>query len=88
MGCYERCSKTNGIGLELAASVKHISSMSRVEQIESDLGKLSPAELRQVRDWLDDFVEDRMEFTAEFESDIRDSEREMGSGVQPRVRQP
>ena len=62
--------------------------MSKVEQIEVELEKLSPAELRQVRDWLNDFVEDRLEFTPEFESAIRESESEMSSGAQPRVRQP
>ena len=62
--------------------------MSKVEQLEVELQKLSPTELRQVRDWLDDFVEDRLEFTPEFESAIRESEREMDSGVQPRVRKP
>ncbi len=62
--------------------------MSKVEQIETELEKLSAVELRQVREWLDDFVEDRMEFTPEFESAIRESEREMGSGAQPRARKP
>ena len=40
--------------------------MSKVEQIEGELQKLSPAELRQVRDWLDDFVEDGLDFTPQF----------------------
>lgn len=62
--------------------------MSRVEQIESELEKLSPAELRQIRDWLDDFVEDQMEFSPEFESAIRESEQEMKAGIKPRVRKP
>jgi hypothetical protein len=62
--------------------------MSKVEQIEVELGKLSPAELRQVRDWLDDLVEDEMQFTPEFESAILESEREMSAGLQPRVRKP
>jgi hypothetical protein len=62
--------------------------MSKVEQIELELGKLSPAELRQVRDWLDDLVEDEMQFTPEFESAILESEREMSAGLQPRVRKP
>jgi len=66
----------------------HYNRMSKVEQIESELQKLSAAELRQVRDWLDDFVEDGLEFTPEFESTIRKSEGEMNSGARPRVRQP
>jgi hypothetical protein len=62
--------------------------MSKVDQIEAELEKLSPAELKQVRDWLDDFAEDRLEFTPEFEAAIRESEREMAAGMQPRVRKP
>ncbi len=62
--------------------------MSKVDQIEAKLEKLSPAELQQVRDWLDDFAEDRLELTPEFEATIQQSEREMAAGLQPRVRQP
>jgi hypothetical protein len=60
--------------------------VNKVEQVESELRKLSAEELRQVRDWLDDFVEDQMEFTPDFEAAIRQSEAEMKSGVRPRVR--
>jgi hypothetical protein len=62
--------------------------MSKVEQIEVELEKLTPSELRQVHDWLNDLVEDGLKFTPEFESAVQESEREMGSGVQPRVRKP
>jgi hypothetical protein len=62
--------------------------VSKVEKVEAELQKSSPQELRQVRDWLDDFVEDRMQFTAEFESAISESEREMKLGARPRVRKP
>jgi hypothetical protein len=48
-----------------------------MDQIEAELEKLSPAELKQVRDWLDDFVEDRLEFTPAFEAAVQQSEREM-----------
>ena len=62
--------------------------MSKVDQIEAELEKLSPAELKQVRDWLDDFAEDRLEFTPDFEAAVQQSEREMAAGMRPRVRQP
>ena len=62
--------------------------MSKVAQIEAELGTLSQAELREVREWLDDLIEDELEFTPEFESAIRQSEREMAAGLRPRVRQP
>ena len=60
--------------------------MSKVEQIEAELQSLSPAELKRVRDWLDDFVEDRLEFREDFEAAVQDSEREMAAGLRPRVR--
>ena len=62
--------------------------MNKVEQIEAELRSLSPAELKRVRDWLNDFVEDRLEFSEEFEAAVRESEREMAAGLRPRVRQP
>jgi hypothetical protein len=62
--------------------------MNRVKQIETELEKLSIEELKEVREWLENFVEDRMEFTPEFESMIRESENEMKSGIRPRVRKP
>ena len=60
--------------------------MSKVEQIEAELQSLSPAELKRVRDWLDDFVEDRLEFREDFEAAVQESEREMAAGLRPRVR--
>ncbi len=59
-----------------------------MEQIEVELGKLSASELREIRDWLEDFIEDRLHFTPEFEAAIRESEKEMRSGRRPRVRRP
>ncbi len=62
--------------------------MSKVEQIQAELQSLSPADLKRVREWLDDFVEDRLEFREDFEAAIQESEREMAAGVRPRVRKP
>ena len=62
--------------------------MSKVAQIESELEKLSQAELRQIRDWLDNLIEDDLEFRTEFESAIQQSKREMANGLRPRTRQP
>ena len=55
----------------------HRAGVTKVEQMESELRKLSLAELRQIRAWLDDFIEDELEFTAEFENSIQQSERDM-----------
>ena len=62
--------------------------MSKVARIRSELEKLSQAELRQIRDWLDNIIEDDRELTPEFESAIQQSEREMAKGLRPRTRQP
>ncbi len=62
--------------------------MSKVEQIEAELQKLSPAELKRIREFLDDIVEDNLAFKEEFEAAIRESETEMTSGKRPRVRKP
>ena len=74
--------------LEISPKPGHYFCVSKVAQIESELGKLSQAELRQVRDWLDDLIEADLEFTPEFESSIQQSEREMAKGLRPRTRQP
>jgi hypothetical protein len=62
--------------------------MSKVQAIESELKKLTPEEIREVRDWLENFVEDQLHFTDEFEADIQQSERDMAAGVFSRTRQP
>jgi hypothetical protein len=56
--------------------------------MESELRKLSQAELRQIREWLDDLIEDELEFTPEFEQLIRQSERDMTDGKSARVHEP
>ena len=62
--------------------------MSKVAQIATELETLSQAELREIRSWLDDLIEDDLEFTPEFESAIQKSEREMADGIRLRVRRP
>jgi len=62
--------------------------MSKVDQIEAGMEKLSQTGLKQVRDPLDDLIEDDLEFVSEFESSIQQSEQEMEKGLRPRTRQP
>lgn len=45
--------------------------MSKVQAIQSELQKLTPEEIREVRDWLENFMEDQLHFTDEFEADIQ-----------------
>jgi hypothetical protein len=62
--------------------------VSKVEQVEAELRRLSQAELRQIRDWLDDVIEDELEFAPEFEQSIQQAERDMAEGKTARVREP
>jgi hypothetical protein len=50
--------------------------------------KSHSGELREIRNRLDDLIEDNLEFTPEFEAAVQESEREMAGGIRPRVRQP
>jgi hypothetical protein len=62
--------------------------VSKVEQVEAELRKLSQPELRQIREWLDDMIEDELEFTPEFEHAIQQAEHDMADGKSVRVREP
>ncbi len=62
--------------------------MSTVQEIEAAIRKLTPEELAQVREWLEDFAEDQLQFTAEFQAKIERSRQAMLAGERPRVRQP
>jgi hypothetical protein len=60
--------------------------VSRVEEIKSELRKLSAAELDQIRDWLDDLIEDELELTPEINESIRRSKQELAEGKFSRIR--
>ena len=56
--------------------------------MEAQLRNLSQAELRQISEWLDDLIEDELEFTPEFERSIQQAERDKADGKSARVREP
>ena len=60
--------------------------MSSVQEIEAAIKQLSREEMRQVRDWLENVLEDQLEFTDEFKAKIEQSEREMAAGIRARVK--
>ena len=65
----------------------HCCSVSKVEQIEAELQHLSKPELAQLRRFLDDLLEDELEFTPEFEAALKKSEQEKTQSLHPRTRQ-
>src|SRR2546425_7325831 len=77
----------SGMALEVEENPFNHVRVSKVEQMEAELRNLSQAELRQIREWLDDLIEDELEFTPEFENSIQRSERDMAAGKAARVRE-
>ena len=57
-----------------------------MQEIESARRRLSPDEMRQVRDWLEQQLEDQLEMTDAFKAGIERSERKRAEGLRPRVR--
>ena len=76
------------LALEVSDTSIHHPSVSKVEQMEAELRKLSQTELCQIREWLDDMIEDQLPFTPEFEHSIQRAERDMAEGKSARVREP
>lgn len=60
--------------------------MSTVQEIEQAISRLSPEEMRLVRDWLENQLEDRLPMTDQFKGQIENSERQMAVGQRPRTR--
>ena len=54
--------------------------MSKVEQMETELRKLSPGELQQLRDWLEEYLEGRHEVTDEFAASIERGKKDVANG--------
>ena len=61
--------------------------MSTVKEIEAAIPKLSRAEIEEIRDWIDNYLEDRLELTDEVKAKLDQSRREIAAG-QYTKRQP
>ena len=63
------------------------SSMSLLEQVEDQVRRLSVGEQEALRNWLDNLLEDRLELTDEFKSEIEAGLKSIAEGKY-RTRQP
>lgn len=54
--------------------------MKTLEQIESAVRNLSPQEQEQLRDWLENLLEDRLELKDEFKAEIEAGKRDIAEG--------
>ena len=61
--------------------------MSTVQEIESAIVRLSPAEREAVRDWLNDMAEEPLEVSDAFKAKIGRARDELARGEVSRVRQ-
>jgi hypothetical protein len=61
--------------------------VSNVQQIEAAMQKLTAQELREIHDWLENFIEDQLELTDQAASAIAEAERELAAGIVSRTRQ-
>jgi hypothetical protein len=54
--------------------------MSMLEQIEEQVKRLSVSEQQSLRDWLDEILEDELEFTDDFKEKIERAKRDIEEG--------
>ena len=62
-------------------------SMSTVKEIEAAIPKLSRAEIEEIRDWIDDYLEGQLELTEDVIAKLDVSRREIAAN-QYTTRQP
>ena len=61
--------------------------MQTLERIEAEVKQLSRAEREALRDWLENMLEDELEFTDEFKAKIERGELDIREG-RVRIRKP
>lgn len=54
--------------------------MQALERIEQEVRQLSQAEQEELRDWLDNMLEDELEFTDEFKAKIDRAKGDLAAG--------
>jgi len=54
--------------------------VSTVEEIRTAIPKLSRAEIEAIREWIDDYLEDKLELAEETKAKLDQSRREIAAG--------
>jgi hypothetical protein len=54
--------------------------MSNVQAVEEAIAKLAPEEIREVADWLENFLEDQRELRPEFRESIERGQADLAAG--------
>ncbi len=61
--------------------------MSTIKEIQAAIPNLSREEIKQIREWIDDYLEDQLELTDEVKAKLDQSGHEIAAG-QYTTRQP
>ena len=61
--------------------------MSTLAEVESAVLKFTPEEQEQLREWLENLIEDRLEMTDAFKADIEAGKADIAAG-RVRIRRP
>jgi hypothetical protein len=61
--------------------------MKTLEQVEADVRMLPPEKQEELREWLENLLEDQLELTDEFKAKVDRGERDIQEG-RVRVRKP
>jgi len=67
-------------GIALSVRLGFIKSMSTLQQIEAGVKQLSKADQQALRDWLENLLEDELEFTDEFKAELDQAKRDIAEG--------
>ena len=51
-----------------------------MKEIQAALPKLSREEIKEIREWIDDYLEDQLELTDEVKAKLEQSRREIATG--------
>jgi len=51
-----------------------------MKEIQAALPKLSREEIKEIREWIDDYLEDQLELTDEVKAKLEQSRREIAAG--------
>jgi hypothetical protein len=55
-------------------------TVSTVKEIQAAIPKLSREEIEEIREWIDDYLEDHLELTNEVKAKLDQSRREIAAG--------
>lgn len=61
--------------------------MSTVKEIQAAIPKLSREQIEEIREWIDDYLEEKLELTEDVKAKLDQSRREIAAG-QYTTRQP